>query len=208
MRKISKDKYSKMQVDALREIGSIGAGHAATALSALLKKKILINVPNVSIVRIEDVPKAVCDEEGLVRGVYFEMKGDISGSTLILFPSKSAYLLVDLVTGKIAGSTKDMHEKFDDSVFMEICNILMGAYLTALGDMTGIILQHSVPYLASDYAGAIINSVLAEIGQTSDIALLIETEFVGTKENVIGKFFMLPEKKSSMKILDTLGVKE
>ena len=38
---------SEMEFDALREIGNIGAGNAATALSKLLNRKIDMAVPEV-----------------------------------------------------------------------------------------------------------------------------------------------------------------
>ena len=43
------------QLDAMREIANIGAGHAATALSQMTHRVIMIDVPEVSIIRLEDV---------------------------------------------------------------------------------------------------------------------------------------------------------
>ena len=41
-------KLTAMQLDALREIGNVGAGNAATALSQILNRKIGMTVPTVS----------------------------------------------------------------------------------------------------------------------------------------------------------------
>ncbi|MBW2610605.1 MAG: chemotaxis protein CheC, partial [Deltaproteobacteria bacterium] len=38
---------SKEQLDALKEVGTIGVGHAANALSQLADRKIMISVPRV-----------------------------------------------------------------------------------------------------------------------------------------------------------------
>ena len=40
------DKISSEQLDILKEIGNIGAGHAATALSMMMNKKIDMKVPS------------------------------------------------------------------------------------------------------------------------------------------------------------------
>ena len=50
-----KDEFdlSPLQLDALREIGNIGAGNSATALSQIINKKIDMNVPKVAFVPIE-----------------------------------------------------------------------------------------------------------------------------------------------------------
>ena len=50
---------SPVQLDALREIGNVGAGNSATALSQIINHRIDMNVPQVSIVPITDVPDLV-----------------------------------------------------------------------------------------------------------------------------------------------------
>jgi chemotaxis protein CheC len=45
-----------MQMDALREVANIGAGHAATALSQMTSQRIMISVPRISVTLLEDVP--------------------------------------------------------------------------------------------------------------------------------------------------------
>lgn len=39
----------ELQFDALKEVANIGAGHAATALSQMTNKKIMISVPEVTV---------------------------------------------------------------------------------------------------------------------------------------------------------------
>ena len=50
---------SEMQLDVLQEIGNVGAGNSATALSRLIQRRIEMNVPQVALVPIEDVPEFV-----------------------------------------------------------------------------------------------------------------------------------------------------
>ena len=45
----------ELQLDALKEVANIGAGHAATALSQLTDRRIMISVPEIAITRLEDV---------------------------------------------------------------------------------------------------------------------------------------------------------
>ena len=42
----------ELQLDALREVASIGAGHAATALSQMTASRIMISVPRLQIARL------------------------------------------------------------------------------------------------------------------------------------------------------------
>ena len=52
-----------IQLDALREVANIGAGHAATALSTMTGGTIMISVPTINIARLEDVPPQISAPE-------------------------------------------------------------------------------------------------------------------------------------------------
>ena len=48
-----------LQLDALREVANIGAGHAATALSQMINSPIMISVPTINVTRLEEVPPQI-----------------------------------------------------------------------------------------------------------------------------------------------------
>ena len=50
---------SELERDALREVANIGAGHAATALSQMTGRKIMIDVPEVSVQQLEAVTELI-----------------------------------------------------------------------------------------------------------------------------------------------------
>jgi hypothetical protein len=56
-----------MQVDALREVANIGAGHAATALSQMTGQTIMISVPQINVAPLEEVPPQLGAPEEPVR---------------------------------------------------------------------------------------------------------------------------------------------
>src|SRR2546423_15574514 len=80
----------ELQIDALREVANIGAGHAATALSQLTNRKIMISVPQINIVRLEEVPDLLGTPQDVVAAVLMHMLGDLTGRTLLLFPESVA----------------------------------------------------------------------------------------------------------------------
>nr|MDQ3388854.1 chemotaxis protein CheC [Gemmatimonadota bacterium] len=57
------------QLDALREVANIGAGHAATALSQLTRSRIMIQVPKLEVTRLEDVPQLLASSDEVVAAV-------------------------------------------------------------------------------------------------------------------------------------------
>ena len=132
-------KLSAMQLDALREIGNVGAGNSATALSQIINRKIDMNVPKVAILPLGDVPDVVGGADAMVVGVFLRVYGKAPGSVLFLLPKDSAFYLVDTLMGKERGVTKTL-DFMDESALMEIGNILAGAYLNALSHFTKLTL--------------------------------------------------------------------
>ncbi len=198
---------SALQLDALREVGNVGAGNAATALSQIINKKIDMTVPQVAILPLGDVPDVVGGPDAMVAGVYLRVFGPAPGSILFLLPRESAFCLVDMVMGREKGCTHSLNS-MDESALMEIGNILAGAYLNALSYFTKFTLLPSIPALAMDMAGAILSVILIQIGQMGDHALVIETEFTTDSNGVKGHFFLIPDPGSLGTILAAIGVKE
>src|SRR6266850_1491336 len=58
-----------LQLDALREVANIGAGHAATALSQLTHRRIMISVPQINIERMEEVPGLIGEPQEVSAAV-------------------------------------------------------------------------------------------------------------------------------------------
>ena len=196
---------SAVQMDALREIGNVGAGNSATALSQIINKRIDMNVPRVSIVPLGDVPDLVGGPDAMVVGVFLRVYGQAPSNILFLLPKDSAFYLVDMLIGKKHGDTQKL-DFMDESALMEIGNILSGAYLNALFNFTHISLLPSIPALAMDMAGAILSVVLIQLGQMGDHALVIETEFKTEDEGIKGHFFLVPDPGSLDTILTAVGV--
>ncbi|NLM98114.1 MAG: chemotaxis protein CheC [Halanaerobiaceae bacterium] len=191
------------QKDALKEIGNIGAGNAATAFAQLLNRKIEMTVPSVDIVPIEEVPEITGGIEQHVLSVFLKVVGEAPGSILLILSESSAQNLLEMVLYR----NIDLSEmtEVEISAVKEIGNILSGSYLSAINQMTGLNLFQSIPAFAYDMAGAILGSSMISISMESDKALLIETKFKYGDNEIEGYFFFIPSPGSLEKILNTLG---
>jgi chemotaxis protein CheC len=195
---------SERHVDALREFSNIGVGHAATALSQLIGKPVSMRVPKVNITAFHRVPEIVGGAETLVAGIHFRVMGNVTGDILVVFPEESARILMGLLLGKRVPAGAEWGENAS-SALTEIANILTSAYLGALGTLLGVTLIPSVPALACDMAGAIVDAALIEQSRAGDLSLLIETEFFETARAIRGHFFLLPDPASLRLIVDRIG---
>jgi len=201
------DKLSNVQLDALKEISNIGAGNAATALAQMLSTKIDMNVPRVRVLPFSEVADLMGGAEIHVVGIYLSVSGSAPSSILFILPVEKACLLVDMLLNRTAGQT--LAEGLNDmgkSAMMELGNIISAAFLNAVSMFTKLTFIPSVPALATDMAGAILNGVLAQLGEIADYVLVLETEFQKNSQDIVGYLFLLPEPESLDTILSSLGV--
>lgn len=198
---------SKFQLDALVEVGNIGMGHAASALSKMLNKKIKMTVPYINFMPIQRLPEMFGNVEALVAGVYLEVTGDAKGKVLLLFPRDSALCLADIIMNREPGQTNILSQ-IDQSALMEVGNILIGSYLTALNDFTGLSLRQSVPKLAFDMIGAVMDFLIIEVSAVAEEALVIETQLIEPSNKLKGYIIFLFDPGSPELILKALGVNE
>ncbi|WP_281887597.1 chemotaxis protein CheC [Paenibacillus sp. YYML68] len=195
----------EFQMDVLKEVGNIGAGHAATALSKLLDKPVDMLVPKVRMVMFEEIADSVGGAEAIVIAIFLRVEGETPGNLFFILTQESAKKLLRNLVG-IEVVSEDGYTEMEISALSEIGNILAGSYLSSLADFTQLNMQPTVPALSIDMAGAILSYGLLQFGTMGDQALLIDTKFLDGKDEVEGHFFLIPDPESFEKIFVALGV--
>lgn len=199
------DQFGDFQLDVLREVGNIGAGNAATALSKLISKEIDMKVPQVKIIAFDEIADFVGGNESLVVCVFLHVLGDIPGNMFFIISLPTAKKLLRELLG-IETNDDEWFDEMELSALNEIGNILTGSYLSSLADFTKLNMQPSPPAVAIDMAGAILSYGLLEIGHTGDFALTIDTAFFQGNEELEGHFFLLPDPAALPQLFRALGV--
>jgi chemotaxis protein CheC len=191
-----------VQLDALREVANIGAGHAATALSQMTGSTIMISVPTINISSLEDVPTQISEPEEPIAAVLMHMLGDLTGRTLLVFPRPTAMRLAELMLRRPAGSSQEMGA-LEQSAIKEAGNILSGAYMNALSEFMGLMLLPSPPSLAIDMSSAILTTAYLQFGTDRDHVFYVESQFFLQEQNehLRGFFLLLPDLASLQAIL-------
>lgn len=187
-----------IHLDALREVANIGAGHAATALSQITGHRIMINVPTINFALLEEIPPQLEADEEPVAAVMMNMIGDLSGRTLLVFPSTTARRLAGLMLRREISQLVDFTE-LEQSAVKEAGNILSGAYMNALSEFLGLILLPSPPALAIDQSRAVLSTAYLQFSDERDFVFCVESEFImqGVEnERLRGFFLLLPDDAS------------
>jgi chemotaxis protein CheC len=199
------EKLSLTQLDALKEVGTIGSATAATALADMISSKVEISVPEVSLVPIENLGNLISGPDRSFFVLDMEIRGNISGRIFLLLPPDDAKFLSSALLGKPKEEIDFKDDMFRSSL-QEVCNILGGAYVSALADMTGLTIMTSIPSLAMDMVGAILDFIFIQIALDSEEALLIRTDLQVKGLSLEGLFLLFPNKESLKKIFNILKV--
>lgn len=170
---------NSLELDALREISSVGAGHASMALSSLINKKVDISFPWMRICPLEGITECIDRPDREVANIYLHidgksMDGEFEVCSLFLtFPIESAIYLAKVMQGEeVAG--EELNE-MDRSTLMELGNILAGSYLTAISEFLDLKLVESLPYLAADMLDSVIDPIIAQHANDIEDALVFNT---------------------------------
>ncbi|MGH7476857.1 MAG: chemotaxis protein CheC [Longimicrobiales bacterium] len=188
-----------LQLDGLREVSNVGAGHAATALSQLTGRRIMVEVPRIAIVPLEGIAELVGKPDTVMAGVVLQVLGDVTGRAIQLFPTRTATRIVEILLRRTGIEFPDGLAELERSALMEVGNILTGAYLNALSDFLGMLLLASVPALAIDLVGAILTSSHLNFREDADeLVICVDTLFSMDEDEVAlnGHFLLLPDPAS------------
>lgn len=202
---------SNTQMDVLKEIGNIGAGNATTSMSELIDKKVDMKTPSVNIVTFDEMMEIIGGPENVIVAIYFKINGEAPGTVYFIQTIEKAEALVRQIVkdDELNLLNDEPSSPLAISALMEVGNIMIGSYLSALSDFLKLNMQPSVPHLSVDMAGAVLTAGIVEVSEVSDYAIVINTEFNDTKdEGIYGHFFLLPEPEALPKIFKSLGIKE
>jgi chemotaxis protein CheC len=195
---------TNVQLDALREMGNIGAGNAATSLAQLIGETVNISVPEVKVIPLEFVADALGGAEKQVYIIYLEVEKEMKGTMLTIFSQETAVFFVKKLLN--AQTVVDMTNDIAQSALKEVGSILCGSYLSALSQLVNMSSVATVPAMAFDMMGAMLDFVLVEIGQIAEEVLFVDTELYVSQKKLECSQLFLPKPETLEKILISIGM--
>ncbi len=197
-------KLSATQMAKLRGAIDRGLARASGGLSEMVQRTVGIESPLVDLLRIEEVPTRVGGEGEAVAAIYLAVEGDVRGHIIIFFSIPSAKRLAGLLLETESEPEAELGE-MELSALSEVGNLTGSFVLNSLADDSGLRILPSSPSLVCDMAGAVLNTVLAELSLAGEQALVVETTFRGADDEIQGLFFLLPELHSLQVLVEALG---
>ncbi len=199
------EELSPVAIDCLREIGNIGSGSAASALSQMLGKSIDMKVPDVRVLGYQSVIDEMGGPEKIITGILVRLEGDIKGMIMFLLEDSFAKVVLGTFLGKENVRVTDLDET-DYSAIKEMGNIMAGSYLQALSTLTGLTIDMSVPSMTVDMMGAVMSVPIIEFSEVGDKVLFIDDGFVIDGVDIKSNIILIPEMESLDTLMKKLGV--
>lgn len=199
------EEMDAMQQDVMREVGSIGTGNAATALSAMLSKTVKMTVPDVRILDYNAAVRMIGDPEEIIAGVLVHMSGDINGIMLYLQKLEFINVVLQQTCGKQIADYSMLGD-LERSALEEVGNIMISSYVNAMAKLTDMSINLSVPSLAVNMLGGIMTVPMAELGYQTDKVMIIDGKFIGDYTELSSNLLMMPEMDSLNHLLEKLGI--
>jgi chemotaxis protein CheC len=189
---------SEIQESALKEVASIGAGHAATALSQLLGRTVDIQYGEALVTRLAEAADRIGAPAVQAAGVEAPLAQD-AGRVLLLFPENAGEELCRLL-----GTPLD--DEMGRSALREVGNILAANYLNVIADMTGLALEPEPPTIEVDLLGALVERSLAGAARPQDLALIMRSWLTVESSETRFAFLFVPQIATVETLLERLGV--
>ena len=199
------DQLTSMEIDTLREIGSIGTGNAATAMSTMLGREVRITLPEVRIMEYNEAIEWIGGPETVTAGVLVKMSGQMNGIMLAVQQMDFVNLVLESMLGDSISSYDELDE-LRKSTLVEVDNIAISTFINALSGLSGISVDLTVPAFAVDMQGAILAVPMAEYGGMSDYLMTIGGNFVCDSKTVPCRLLLSPDIRSLNFLLKKLGV--
>ncbi len=199
------NELTSLEIDTLREIGSIGTGNAATALSQMLARSVQITLPEVRIMGYNEAIEWIGGPEVITAGVLVKISGQMNGILLSVQPLEFINLVLSSMLDEKIKDYGELKE-LERSALIEIGNIMISTFINALSGLADIRVELSVPALTVDMQGAILAVPMAEYGGQTDYLMTIGGNFVCDGQQVPCRLLLSPDIRSLNFLLRKLGV--
>ena len=201
------DELSSLEIDTLREVGSIGTGNAASALSSMLGRNVRITLPEVRIMGYNEAIDWIGGPEAITAGVLVRISGQITGIMLSVQSLEFINLVLDSTLEEKIQRYEDLGE-LERSALVEVGNIMISTFINALSGLADITVELTVPSLSVDMQGAILAVPMAEYGGQTDYLMTIGGNFICDGNEVPCRLLLSPDIRSLNFLLRKLGVAE
>lgn len=195
---------SDLEKDIIKEILNIGLARAADSFASISRDRVLLKVPSMELVKANEVMDMLQKFEATHEIIQSDIKGDFNGTTLMVFSRLHIEKLSEVCLNykvKYDGNLDEMQE----SLLLEISNIITGAFVTQLANILKAHIYGSPPLhpLKGTLAESL-KHIFAYNPRFQPIIFTVVTHFTNNEKMVELPLFLFFDTPTFIKILDII----
>ncbi|MCX2739134.1 chemotaxis protein CheC [Pontibacter anaerobius] len=194
---------SELERDIIKEILNIGLARAADSFAAIAKDKVLLKVPDIKLIEVKELLELVSQYEDTHVIIQSDIKGEFNGATLMLFSddhivrlSEVCLAMVDVQKGELS--------VMQESLLLEISNIITGALVTQMANILKANIYGSPPKAPKGYIADSLKDILVQHPLFQPLVFTVITRFTHNSRSVELPLLLFFDSKTFMRIIEII----
>lgn len=194
---------TELERDIIKEILNIGLARAADSFAAIARDKVLLKVPDITLIEVKELLNLVATYENTHIIIQSDIKGDFNGATLMLFSdehivrlSEICLSMVDLQKGELS--------VMQESLLLEISNIITGALVTQLANILKSNIYGSPPKAPKSHIADSLKGILVQHPLFQPLVFTVITQFSHNSRSVELPLLLFFDTNTLLKILEII----
>ncbi|WP_242919303.1 chemotaxis protein CheC [Pontibacter liquoris] len=194
---------SELERDIIKEILNIGLARAADSFAVVARDKVLLKVPDIQLIEVKDLLQLVSRYEDTHTIILSDIKGDFNGATLMLFSDDHIVRLSEVCLSMIDVQKGEL-SVMQESLLLEISNIITGALVTQLANILKADIYGSPPRLPKSHIADSLKDILVQHPLFQPLVFTVITQFTHNFKSVELPLLLFFDTSTLLKILDII----
>jgi chemotaxis protein CheC len=138
----------ELVLDGIKELVNIGIGRSARSLNSLTGHHVTLHVPDIRISQIDELKEEMHHPYPSFSIVNLDYSGAFVGTTVLMFPQKSAEGLFLLLTGEKKRTPEN--DELWRMTLLEVGNIILNAVMGSISNILGKKVEFHLPEYQED----------------------------------------------------------
>ncbi|WP_202923687.1 chemotaxis protein CheC [Pontibacter fetidus] len=203
MTNIKEPNVTELERDIIKEILNIGLARAADSFAAIAKDKVLLKVPDIQLIEVKELIKLVTKYESTHFIIQSDIKGDFNGATLMLFSDDHISRLSEVCLNMLEVQKGEVNA-MQESLLLEISNIITGAMVTQLANILKANIYGSPPKAPKSHIADSLKDILVQHPLFQPLVFTVITKFTHNFKSVELPLLLFFDTSTFLKILDII----
>jgi chemotaxis protein CheC len=195
---------TELEKDIIKEILNIGLARAADSFAIIAKDKVLLKVPDVQLIEVKDLISLISKYEDSHFIIQSDIKGDFNGATLMLFSEDHISLLSSVCLSMLDVKKGDELNIMQESLLLEISNIITGALVTQLANILKSNIYGSPPKAPKSHIANSLKDILVQHPLFQPLVFTVITKFQHNSQDVELPLLLFFDTSTLLKMLEII----